>query len=319
MPSNPLLGLNLHYTVPDQLTGSSSVPGSSRFVGGANQSLGGVKSLQPVPIYFPFLKEIEYAKVAQHTRDVPCSWHRLFKDFTSAQLTAGRTVYRGLQIHNDSDNTDFESLSIWVTQPQSGTAITVGLETPVAGVITRVANETSAPAGVVFSSPTEGAPLTGPAHMGVDKTHGIWIKQVVSAGQAAYPFDYWGLHIKMGTGSPRSWYFFQHLLAGVSISSVASNLTSGVSTYVNQGETFTITMSGGPTDPAQNTVYVLINGPEPFGDALDMPGISTTVDLAERSSAGVYTYGWTPSIPGFYTLEFNIGESYSRVERNVLP
>lgn len=311
------LGLLLYPTVPAQVTGASS--GASRYSGGLHQSLGGSQGLAPVPTYFPFAQEIQFAKVAPQTQDAPCSWHRLFKDSTAAILTAGTTIYRGLMLLNDGQ-VDFDNMVMWLTQPRSGTAITIGLETPSNGTIQRVTSETSAPGGgVVFSSPTSSATLAGPVLFEDGDLLGIWVKQVISAGQAAYPFDYWGLHIQVDDYDIRTWYFFQHLLAGRTIASVTSTRATGVSTYVNRGETFTITMSGSPSDPAQSKVYVLINGPEHFGKEFELPGVDTVVDLADRSSAGVYTYQWRPTVPGFYNIEFNIGEDFYRLERNVLP
>lgn len=321
--ANPPVGLNLHPTVPEQNTGVA--PGASRYSGGLAQSLGGVRGLAPLPVHFPFSQEIEYAKVASQSKRTPASWHRLFKDFTAAQLTAGRTVYRALMLHHDGQD-DFRTMKLWLTQPRSGTAITIGLETPVADVIQRVASETTAPAGVSFTAPTSAAMLSGPTPFEEDDAVGIWVKQVVGAGQAAYPFDYWGLHLQVTddatpavTHDTRSWYFFQHLLVGITISTVTTSRVAGAQTYVNRGETFTITMSGSPTDPGQNRVFVYLSGPAGFGDEFEAPGLEVPVELCDRSSAGVYTYQWRPCVPGFYVLEFNIGEDFYRLERNVLP
>lgn len=104
--------------------------------------------------------------------------NNLFDDVTDTQSTSGHTDYRCVYIDNDSAGT--ETLNLWIDRQPSPDSIKIGLDLAGAGgTATTIATETNIPSGVVFSTPTEGSPLT--ASLTTGQSIGVWVERITPA------------------------------------------------------------------------------------------------------------------------------------------
>lgn len=117
----------------------------------------------------------------------------LFDNVSGAEAAAGRIEYRCLFVLNDHATLTLESPVVFInSQTSGGGTIEVGLDTTAisakgsgsAQAVT-VANETTAPSGVTFSSPTTGSPLSLGGDLAPGQVKGIWLRRTVLAGAAA--------------------------------------------------------------------------------------------------------------------------------------
>lgn len=141
-----------------------------RLSGGAgntdvNASLGGVKSSTAV------------------TDNVD---NNLFDDVSGDEHTAGRTEYRCIYVHNADATVTLQGGKVWrpVHSPGADTVVAIAVGTAaVNGTEQTVANETTAPTGVTWSTTAvdraSGLAL-GDIPPGQHKA--VWIRRVVSAG-----------------------------------------------------------------------------------------------------------------------------------------
>lgn len=123
---------------------------------------------------------------------------KIFDDVTKAQSDTGFTDYRCIYIKNTgtvATTDDKKDIELWISQNTPGLdVISIGLavEGPSTGAGSVgvdypaiIASETTAPAGVTFSSPTESSPLTAftlSSTAGSTHSKAIWIKREVPAG-----------------------------------------------------------------------------------------------------------------------------------------
>lgn len=86
----------------------------------------------------------------------------LFDNISGAENAASTVDYRCIFIHNNNASNPLENAVVWLSaEVAGGAAIAIGADTTAASVIgsasaqaLTVANETTAPAGVTFTSPT---------------------------------------------------------------------------------------------------------------------------------------------------------------------
>lgn len=119
-------------------------------------------------------------------------------NFTTAQSTAGSAKRRGLILKNLGE-LSITNLKAWVDEALD-TRLRIASESVVDGAIQTIANETTAPTGLSWSTPTEASPLTiGTVSAGA--LTGLWVERYVSAGATAsgavragvrFRFDYDG-------------------------------------------------------------------------------------------------------------------------------
>lgn len=110
--------------------------------------------------------------------------NNLFDNVSSAEATAGDTEYRAIAVKNQNATlTAFNSV-IYISSntPSTFTNIEIGLDA--SGTVTAV-DENTAPAGVIFTSPSTEATgiFLGDMAPGAEKR--IWVKRVVTAGALA--------------------------------------------------------------------------------------------------------------------------------------
>lgn len=110
----------------------------------------------------------------------------LFHNIDKTQSISGHIDYRCFYLHSDESVETFYNSKIYIkTQPPGADSIEIGIDpngvnngsTPAA----TIANETTAPAGVTFSTPGPGSPITiGDLIPGNEVA--IWVKRTVPSG-----------------------------------------------------------------------------------------------------------------------------------------
>jgi hypothetical protein len=111
------------------------------------------------------------------------SLHNLFRKVTGDESAAGITLYRAFYVKNNHATLTWETVKSWFTALPAGGSIAMGLEpntTPQS-----VANETTAPAGVSFTTPTTKAGGVALGDMAAGGEKMLWLRLTIAAGQAA--------------------------------------------------------------------------------------------------------------------------------------
>lgn len=129
--------------------------------------------------------------------DLVTTLHNLFDIVRGTESTSGRVEYRCIAVRNGHATLTLEVARAYIlSQVAGGATIAIGAETPVAGVVQTIANETTAPTGITFSAPADYA--TGLALTGEGEAAGslapadwvaIWIRRTVTAGTSATDND----------------------------------------------------------------------------------------------------------------------------------
>lgn len=153
-------------------TGSA---GNSTSQGNVNNSLG---------------KYISTTEITDNSLD------NLFDDISGAENAASTVDYRCLFIHNSHASITALSCLLWIQSEVSGGAsIAIGLDTNGAVPIGQasaqavtIANETTAPVGVTFSTPTSSGTALSIGSLQAGYCIGVWIKRT-AANNAAVNSD----------------------------------------------------------------------------------------------------------------------------------
>jgi len=123
--------------------------------------------------------------------------NNLWDDVTSGEASAGDTEYRNLFVYNNHATDSWDNIVVWLDSEVSGGAtIEIGIDTTAASAVTSasaqaltIANESTAPAGVTFSSPvTKGTGLSL-GSLAAQQVRAIWIKRLVAVSTAAKSND----------------------------------------------------------------------------------------------------------------------------------
>lgn len=114
----------------------------------------------------------------------------LFDDVPSAEAGAGRIEYRCVYIHNaNATDAYLDPVRLWIAAntPSTSTVIAIGIGSAALNAVEQtVANETTAPTGVTFTSPADFASgLTIPT-IPAGQHRSVWIRRTVTAGAAAF-------------------------------------------------------------------------------------------------------------------------------------
>lgn len=134
----------------------------------------------------------------------------LFDDVTGAQSSAGYIDYAGIYIENSNVNNDWISPAAWLSAETSlGASLALGVDTTAQSAVgsataqmLTIANNTTAPAGVTFTSPTTFA--TGVALSTLTKNgngRGLWIRRTTAASTAALSNDGGTISVQGDTGN----------------------------------------------------------------------------------------------------------------------
>ena len=150
-----------------------------RLSGGAtnadgNASLGGVKS----------------------TNAASTSVDALFDAVAAADALAGDIEYRCIYLHNNSGADLMTAARVWIAAntPLAGTTLAIGVGTSALnGTEQTVANENTAPAGVVFTEPASAAAGLALGNIPFGQHRAIWLRRTVNAGSGSSANDTWSL------------------------------------------------------------------------------------------------------------------------------
>ncbi len=103
--------------------------------------------------------------------------------FSEAESTAGANHYRAVFARNEGAAT-VTSLLVWIDDDYD-TSVALAEESPTAGVIQDVADETTVPTGLSWVSPVSEATALEIGPLAADADVGLWIRRSVAAGASA--------------------------------------------------------------------------------------------------------------------------------------
>ncbi len=116
----------------------------------------------------------------------------LFDNVSSAETTAGDTEYRCLYVKNTHATLTLQSAKVYINTntPSSDTSAEIGLgSSAVNGTEQTVANESTAPTSVTFSTAAGSGNALSIGNIPAGQHKAIWVKRIVNAGAAAYNAD----------------------------------------------------------------------------------------------------------------------------------
>lgn len=113
----------------------------------------------------------------------------LFDNVSGAEASAGTIEHRCLFVHNNHATLTYQAAGVYIaSQTAGGGTIDMGLDPAAVSAkgsasaqAATIASETSAPAGVTFTTPTSGAPLVI-GDIAPGQVKGIWLRRTVTAG-----------------------------------------------------------------------------------------------------------------------------------------
>lgn len=110
----------------------------------------------------------------------------LFDDVSGDEGAAGDTEYRCFYVHNSNATLALQNAFIWLQTNTTGNRMSIGLGTSVLnGTEQTVANESTAPAGVVFTQPTNKAGGIALGSIPAGQSRAVWIRRVVAPAASA--------------------------------------------------------------------------------------------------------------------------------------
>jgi hypothetical protein len=120
---------------------------------------------------------------------VDATLHNLFREINEDETAAGITLYRCFYFRNNHGSLTWKNVKQWVQTNTPSPDTTVAIAFGSSGVNSTeqtIVNETTAPTGVTFASPTDKA--GGQTVGDVPSTHHfpVWVRLTVTAGAAAY-------------------------------------------------------------------------------------------------------------------------------------
>lgn len=153
--------------------------------------------------------DIKYFKTADNlggaitaTLVVSATLENLFSNISSAEAKDGVTKYACLYVKNTHASFTWSAVKQWILQntPSNDTEVFLGLGVSgVDGEEPTIADELTAPAGVIFGSPEDEATANDLPNLAKAEYHGFWVKLVVSPNAAAIALDNWKIRTKGDT------------------------------------------------------------------------------------------------------------------------
>lgn len=133
------------------------------------------------------------------TTDAPAS---LWDDTGSAEAAAGRVEYRCIYVLNNNGTDSGTNGKIWI-QANTNSAddtLDIGIGTAaISGTEQTVANETTAPTGVTFSSAANEGAALAIGTLTAGQSRSVWIRRTTTAGAAATASNTYTLRSKFDT------------------------------------------------------------------------------------------------------------------------
>jgi hypothetical protein len=136
------------------------------------------------------------------------SLNDLFDNISGAENAASTVDYRCIFIHNSNSANVYENVVCWISaETAGGASIAIGVDTTAASAIGAatqqaviIASETTAPAGISFSSPTTQGAGISLGNIANGSCRAIWIRRT-AANTAALSNDGVTLSVAGDTGS----------------------------------------------------------------------------------------------------------------------
>lgn len=129
---------------------------------------------------------------ASTTEITDATVQNLFDNVSSAESSAGDTEYRCLYVKNNHGSLALQSAKVYIqtNTPSSDTSAEIGLgSSAINGTEQTVANESTAPTSVTFSTAAGSGNALSIGNIPAGQTKAIWVKRIVGAGAAAYNAD----------------------------------------------------------------------------------------------------------------------------------
>lgn len=113
--------------------------------------------------------------------------NNLFDLATSAESSAGSTRYRAFYIKNTNATNTYYSSFVYISSNTSSatTTVEIGLATEDGSPIETLANDTTAPSGVTFSTAAGEANKLDIGDLAPDESKAVWVKWTITAGTEA--------------------------------------------------------------------------------------------------------------------------------------
>ncbi len=116
----------------------------------------------------------------------------LFDDISGAENAASTVDYRCIFIHNSNASNSLQNAVIWISSEVAGGAsIAIGIDTTAASAIgsasaqaLTIANETTAPVGVSFSSPTTAGTGLSLGTIAAGSCKAVWVRRTAANSAA---------------------------------------------------------------------------------------------------------------------------------------
>lgn len=122
---------------------------------------------------------------AKSTTEVTdASLHNLFDIVGSAEASAGDTEYRCIYVHNAHGSLTLQNAKVWISTDGSGadTDIAIALAGEgVNGTAETVVDESTAPVGETFSTPTTEGGALSIGNIPAGQHQAIWVRRTVTA------------------------------------------------------------------------------------------------------------------------------------------
>lgn len=127
-------------------------------------------------------------KYISTTQVTDASLNNLFDDVSGAENEAGDVEYRCIFLHNNHGSLTLENSVVWVaSQVSGGTSVAIGVDTTAASAIgasgaqaLEVADESTAPTGVSFSTPTTRATGLSLGNIAAGYCRAVWIRRTAA-------------------------------------------------------------------------------------------------------------------------------------------
>lgn len=130
--------------------------------------------------------------VISATQVTTATLHNLFDKVTGVEAAAGDTEYRCVYVKNTHATLTLDAAAIWISSnsssPDSTLDIALGGE-GAGGTAETVANESTAPIGETFTSPSTYATGLSLGNLAAGVHYPVWIRRTVTAAAAADDLD----------------------------------------------------------------------------------------------------------------------------------
>lgn len=132
------------------------------------------------------------------------SLHNLFDQVSGDESESGDTEYRCIYVHNANATLAMQNAKVWIqtNTPAAGSSVDIGVgSSAVNGTEQTIANESTAPTSVTFSSAANEGAAVALGNIPAGQHRALWIRRTISASAAAYNNDSVVLRIKCETAA----------------------------------------------------------------------------------------------------------------------